>query len=169
MKQKRLLSLLCLTFLLFGCGGGLSGSPVPVELRGQWQSIFSQVPGYYKGLVPTQDSLGTLGMFLYFTADGRYQLDLRVLLTYYNGNCFYNSHLEETGTLSIEGTAFTFRPAPAIQSVVDSCGKTSVKRIQGGPATLTVTLTQDQAGWPYLRLRFPNGEEAYLEKCRTCK
>lgn len=158
---------------LVGCGDASdqpSGTPVPDELTGEWQTILTYVPGYWEGLVPTTDFNGSLGIFFYFWGDGGYQFNLNSALTYFNGNCFRTTRWEELGTVSIAGSDFTFTATQATYSVLDSCGEsTFINADPGEPATLSLTPEQDETGWPLLRLSLPSGEELLLEKCRDCE
>ena len=165
--RRWFLPLLPLIFALFGCGGSLTGSPVPVEMTGRWQAILTDVPAYYGGYIPVFGADSSAGFFFYFLPDGRYQFDLNTLRT---GNCFRSSSWSEWGTLSIADSDVTFIPARATYVLTDRCGKNQyLDRAPAKTFTLTITPTQDKAGWPYLHLVLPNGEELYLEKCRTCK
>jgi hypothetical protein len=166
--------LLPLIFLLFGCGslsGQPGGTPVPEELRGQWQTILSYLPTYFqRGDVPVRDFNGSLGIYFYFWPDGRYEHVASLLLSYFDNNCFRTAEWRERGTVNIAGTDFTFRPARATYIVTDTCGKNEYKDpAQARTTTLSMTPEQDQTGWPMLRMGLPSGEEVLLEKCRTCK
>lgn len=133
LNSQRLLLLVLVPLLLlpFGCTtsgpGGQSddptGSPVPLELQGNWQSILTYIPAYYTGVVANDDFGGTLGVFFYFYPDGRYQYDLNTALTYFNGNCFRNTSWSETGTLEIDGAQWTLTPNHASYTQPDSCGE----------------------------------------------
>jgi hypothetical protein len=169
-----LLALFPLIVLLFGCPGSLPdqpvGTPVPEELTGQWQTILTYVPAYWEGIIPTDDFNGTLGVFFYFWPDGRYQFDLNSAVTYFGGNCFRTTSWNESGVVSIAGPEFTFIPAGATYSVLDSCGEsTFINADPGDAATLTVTPELDQTGWPMLRLRYPSGDDLLVERCRDCQ
>jgi hypothetical protein len=147
-----------------------AGSPVPDELRGQWQSILAYAPANFQGLLPVRDFIGSYGVFYYFTADGQYQIDLRAMASYYDFMCYFNDHREEWGTVEIVGADYTFHPAHAFESDFDSCGDAAY--IDPAPTeaqTVTLIPEFDATGWPLLRLVFPDGEELMLEKCRDCE
>lgn len=150
-------------------GGGGAASPVPEGMVGQWESVLTYVPAYWEGVIPTADFIGSIGVFFYFWPDGRYEFDLSSAMTYFNGNCFRNTGWTEFGTVEIDGSACTFRPAEATSTVMDSCGEASFTTPDpGDPVTHTMTPEQDPAGWPVLRWVLPSGEELLLEKCRDC-
>jgi hypothetical protein len=149
---------------------GTPGTSIPKELVGKWQSILAYVPANYQGLLPIRDFIGSYGIFYYFTADGQYQVDLRALANYYDFACYANDHRREWGTVEIAGVDYTFRPTHAFESNFDSCGESEY--LDPAPTQVqTVKLMRevDAAGWPYLRLIFPDGEELLLEKCRDCE
>lgn len=172
-------SLICSLVLVpiaLGCSGGLgvgqppSGSPVPAELQGQWQSILTYVPANYAGILPITDVNGSFGIFYYFSADGQYQISLRALASYFDFNCTLNAHRQEVGTVTIVGADFTFNPTHAFESTLDSCGES--RYVDPAPVqgrTVMITPELDAAGWPHVRLHFPDGEQVVLERCRDCQ
>jgi hypothetical protein len=173
-QRRPFLVLLPALLLLYGCPGTqpdqLTGTPVPDEITGKWQTILTYVPAYWEGIIPTADFNGSLGVFFYFWPDGRYQFDLDSAVTYFGGNCFRTTSWSESGTVRIEGEAFTFQPARATYSVLDSCGEsTFINADPGDAATLTVTPEYDGTGWPMLRLRYPSGDDLLVERCRDCE
>lgn len=168
---------LMIVFSLSGCGGGSDNTPastqagsIPEDLRGQWETILTYVPGFYSGPyggVPQGD--GSLGITFYFWPDGRYQHAWQLLQAYFGGNCFRNGDWREFGTLSGAGPDFTFNPGKATFVGMDSCGKSQF--LDPAPVTAashTLTLDRDNTGWPILRMSFPTGE-LVLEKCRRCQ
>ena len=163
--------LLPLLLSLMACGSSVPGTPVPTGLRGQWETILTSVPTYYPypeapSTIPGSSSLGII---YYFYPDGRYEHIWNMMMVYYNGNCFRTQRWSESGTVSIAGADYTFKPSKARLSVLDSCDKAVY--LDPAPAkSITVTLTpdQDQAGWPLLHFGFPTGEDIVLEKCRKC-
>lgn len=164
---------LALLLVLAGCSSDgtdqPSGTPLPDELVGQWQTVLTYVPAYWEGVIPTADFNGSLGIFFYFWPDGRYQLDLNSALTYFGGNCFRTTRRIELGSVSMAGSVLTFHAARATSSILDSCGETKLEEVDpGDPGTISVTHEQDPAGWPLLRLSLPSGEDLLLEKCRDC-
>lgn len=170
MRVKGLL--LSLLLLLVACGGNLGGTPVPTELRGQWQTYIHSIPTYYPyprsvPIQPGENSL--LGIFFYFWPDGRYQHVWNLTQTYYGGNCFRTMRWDELGMVRIAEPSFTFQPNKATLSVLDSCGTASLNQFRPQTFTLNVSPDQDQAGWPHLRVYLPSGEELLMEKCRDCK
>jgi hypothetical protein len=180
-KWARRVWLLPLILSFFGCGGGGGGSPdateataqatsIPEDLRGQWETILTYVPPFYSGPygnIPPGD--GSIGIALYFWPDGRYQHVWNLAQAYFGGNCFRTAHWEEVGTVSSEGSKYTFTPGKASYSVMDSCGKSQyVDPAPVAPASHTLTLERDNAGWPQLRVTFPAGE-LLLEKCKHCQ
>lgn len=183
LQRWRLFLLLPLILVAFGCGGGgdpgepsqptstpqPAGTALPDDLAGQWNTTLTYVPAYYTGIVPNSDFIGSLGIFLYLQSNGSYQFDLRSAATYFGGNCFRTTHWSETGRASVAGASITFTSLHATDSVLDSCGAARyVDPAPTGTATYTMTREQDQAGWPRLRLRMPNGEDLMLERCRNC-
>ena len=173
-QRWRLLLLLPALLLLPGCPGTqpdqLTGTSVPDEIAGKWQTILTYVPAYWEGIIPTADFNGSLGVFFYFWPDGGYQFDLDSAITYFNGNCFRTTSWSESGTVAIDGADFTFQPAQATYSVLDSCGEsTFINADPGDAATLIVTQEFDDTGWPMLRLRYPSGEDLLVERCRDCE
>lgn len=174
-------SLLCGAVFFIGCSSvgdplvGVddpvpAGSPVPDELVGKWQSILTYVPANYQGALPIRDFMGSYGVFYFFTADGQYQIDLRAMANYYDFMCYFNEHRQEWGTVEIVGADYTFHPAHAFESDFDSCG--DAEYIDPAPTqakTATLIPEFDAAGWPLLRLIFPDGEEVVLERCRDCE
>lgn len=163
---------------LAGCGGGGSSdapaaaqaTPIPEELRGQWETILTYVPGFYGGPyggAPQGD--GSLGITFTFGADGRYQHVWQLIQAYFGGNCFRNGHWDESGTLSGTGPEFTFTPGHASFIGSDSCGK--FQHIDPVPVTAAshgMVLDHDNTGWPLLRISFPTGDIVF-EKCRRCQ
>lgn len=167
-----------LLFLLFGCGGSVMGqqpaTPVPNELVGQWQTITTSVPTYFPFLVTPEPWVppvsvyenSSFGVFLYLLSDGQYQLDWNLMTMIYS--CLRTVRRSEWGTTSIAGSDFTFNPNGATFRVIDTCDGTAVENpAPSQSVTLTVTPVQDDAGWPYLHLAYPDGE-LWLEKCRDC-
>lgn len=147
-----------------------TGSPVPQELQGNWQSILTYIPAYYTGVVANDDFGGTLGIFFYFYPDGRYQYDLNTILTYFGGNCFRNTGWTETGTLNIADSQWTLTPNHASYTQLDSCGEAEfIDPAAAVEATVTLTPDADETGWPLLRIVLPNGDELILERCRDCE
>lgn len=175
-----LLFLLPVFFLLFGCGGSVagqqSGTPVPNEFVGQWQSITTSVPTYFpwpaNSLHPWVPPVsvyesGSFGVFLYFWPDGHYELDTNLMTFTYS--CLRTLRRKEPGTVTIVDSEFTFNPSQATFSVTDTCDGTAFENpVESQSATLTVTPTQDDTGWPYLHVVYPDGE-LWLERCRTCQ
>jgi hypothetical protein len=174
--------LLPLVLALFGCGGGSSdetpaqaptptqAASVPEYLRGQWETVLTYVPPFYSGPygdIPQGD--GSIGVAFYFSPEGHYQHVWNLAQAYFGGNCFRTAHWEEVGTLSSAGAEFTFNPAKATYSSMDSCGRT--RFLDPAPVTAashSLTLDRDNSGWPILRMSFPAGE-LVLEKCKRCQ
>jgi hypothetical protein len=189
MNYKRswpLLSLLPLLLLLFGCGGTLGsgqpippGTPVPDELRGQWQTAIAaptgtwdhvginyEIPINVPDLIEVHSS--TLGIAFYFFEDGRYE-HVWIWETQYSYACGRILTWTEQGTVNITGTAFTFQPTQAMFRALDNCAGLAAEELaQAKTVTLTVTPEQDAAGWPLLRFGYPSGSDLVLEKCKTC-
>jgi len=180
-KWARRVWLLPLILSLLGCGGSsdttsgaapgsTQGTSIPENLRGQWETILTYVPAFYSGPygdIPQGD--GSIGIAFYFWPDGRYQHVWNLAQAYFGGNCFRTAHWEEVGTVSSAGSEFTFTPSKATYSVMDSCGQS--KYLDPAPVTAashSLTLDQDNSGWPLLRMTFPSGE-LVLEKCRRCQ
>lgn len=184
------LSLIALLALLVGCGASLPGTPLPTELRGQWQTAFavsfSDIPDYMKDsvdekrkedqrintIVNMPDGLvikkSTLGIAFYFFPDGRYE-HVWLFSLEYSYSCIRLVQWKEQGTVGIAGTSFSFRPARATFAGLDNCEGIAVEApARPKAATIHVTPDQDPAGWPLLRFGYPSGE-LVLEKCRTCK
>ena len=183
MNRQRisLVLLSCGTLLVTSCTPGTgpflgdggdtpSGSPVPEELTGKWQSITTYLPANFENIIPLRDFIGSFGIFYYFTVDGQYQFDLRAMASYFDHMCYINDHRQEWGIVQIAGPNFTFHPMHAYESDFDSCGESQY--IDPAPTeTRTMTLVPefDATGWPYLHLIFPDGEEVWLERCRDCE
>ena len=168
---------LLLTLPLLGCGGSTGETPastqvtpVPENLRGQWETILTYVPPFYGGPfgdIPQGD--GSLGIAFYFWPDGRYQHQWNLAQAYFGGNCFRTAGWDEFGTVNGAGSEFTFNPGRATYSALDSCGKSQfLDPAPVAAANHTLTLGQDDSGWPTLRVSFPTGE-LLLEKCRHCQ
>ncbi|HEY2188053.1 MAG TPA: hypothetical protein VGH48_05770 [Caldimonas sp.] len=173
-----------LVLSLFGCGGSSDSAPdattatgtatpatsTPEDLRGQWETILTYVPPFYSGPygdIPPGD--GSLGISLYLSPDGQYQHDWNLAQAYFGGNCFRSAGWDEVGTISGTGPEFTFTPAKATYSAMDSCGQSKfLDPAPVAPASHTLTLDHDASGWPLLRISFPTGE-LVLEKCRHCQ
>ena len=163
---------------LFACGGtseeaaapAAQAASIPEDLRGQWETILTYVPAFYSGPygdIPPGD--GSIGISLYFWPDGRYQHAWNLAQAYFGGNCFRTAHWEEVGTVSGTGPEFTFTPGKATYSVLDSCGKSqSLDPAPVAPASHSLALGRDGAGWPQLQVGFPTGE-LVLEKCKHCQ
>ena len=187
----RRLALLALALSLFGCGGGGSssdplpdpqneGTPqtpappgtatLPEAFRGQWEAILTYVPPFYSGPygdIPEGD--GSIGISFYFWPDGRYQYNWNLMRAYFGGNCFQTGQWQENGTVGGAGSEFTFTPGHASYIGSDTCGQFRVlDPAPVAPATHTMTIEHDAAGWPHLRMSFPTGE-LLLEKCRRCQ
>lgn len=177
--------LLPLVLALFACGGGGSdsqggttahtpappqGASVPEALRGQWETVLTYVPPFYGGPVGnTPQGDGSIGITFYFAPDGRYQHVWDLAQAYFGGNCFRTAHWEEAGTVSGAGVEFTFTPGRAVYSVLDSCGQSQyLDPAPVLPASHSLSIERDAAGWPHLRMSFPTGE-LVLEKCRRCQ
>jgi hypothetical protein len=138
---------------------------LPHELQGQWQTILTYVPGYYTGIVPVQDFIGSIGVTFRFSPEGRYDFALNSAATYFNGLCFRTTRWTEYGTASIAGSELTLTPVHATHSVMDSCGESVF--LDPAPtsiATLTATTEVNETGGLMLRLVFPSGENLLLEK-----
>jgi hypothetical protein len=146
-----------------------AGDALPAALAGAWNTTLTYVPAYYTGIVHTSDFIGSIGIALTLQANGAYQFDLRSASTYFNGLCFRTTHWSETGAVALAQTAITFTSAHASDIVTDTCGASRyIDPAATGTATYQLTREEDQAGWPRLRLRLPNGEELALERCRDC-
>ena len=178
--QGRLLWLAPLILALFGCGGGGSNdttavdepvqpASIPQPLAGQWETILTYVPPFYSGpygAVPNGD--GSLGITLVLTADGRYRHVWNLASAYFGGNCFRTGGWDEFGTVSGTGSDFTFNPTKASYIQTDTCGQNRfLDPAPVAPASHTLQIEHDNAGWPLLRMSFPNGD-IVLEKCRHC-
>lgn len=162
--MKRNLAASLWLVMLSGCGGP-QGSPVPDEMQGHWQAILTYVPAFWAGAVPNADFNGSLGVFFDFSPDGDYQFSLNTMLSYFGGNCFRTTRWHEVGTVSIEGSSFTFTAAEATNVVTDSCGESSATQADPGePVTLKLTPDRDPAGGAAVRLGLPNGEALLLER-----
>jgi len=184
------LRLLCaapLAVALFGCGGGGSSdapiadpqaqpadapaqpAAIPEALTGQWEAILTYVPPFYSGpygSVPNGD--GAIGITLVLTADGRYRHVWNLTSAYFGGNCFRTGGWDESGTVSGTGADFNFSPAKASYIQTDTCGQNRfLDPAPVAPASHTLQIEHDNAGWPLLRMSFPNGD-IVLEKCRHC-
>jgi hypothetical protein len=185
-SHRRLLWLAPLVLALFGCGGGGGDVPagdgqaqpadapaqpaaIPEELTGQWETILTYVPPFYSGpygSVPNGD--GALGITLVLTADGRYRHVWNLTSAYFGGNCFRTGGWDEFGTLSGAAADFTFHPTKATYIQTDTCGQNRfLDPAPVAPASHTLKLEHDNAGWPLLRITFPTGD-IVLEKCRHC-
>ena len=187
----RRFAVLALTLSLFGCGGGGSSAdptpdhqggetpqtPVPPTaatlpeaFRGQWEAILTYVPPFYSGPygdIPEGD--GSIGISFYFWPDGRYQHNWNLMRAYFGGNCFQTGQWQENGNVAGAGPDFTFTPGHASYIGSDTCGQfRHLDPAPVAPATHTMTIEHDAAGWPHLRMSFPNGE-LLLEKCRRCQ
>jgi hypothetical protein len=167
-----------LVISLFGCGGGGSSdstpapaqpTSIPEDLRGQWETVLAYVPPFYSGpFGGTPQGDGSLGIIFNFSAEGHYQHSWSLAQAYFGGNCFRTAQWNEAGTLSIAGSEYTFNPGKATYAAMDSCGQSQyVDPAPVAPADHTLTLDRDPAGWPLLRMSFPDGE-LVLEKCRQC-
>jgi hypothetical protein len=182
--------LLPLMFSLFACGGGggdssdatpgtgqpptqqppAQGTSIPENLRGQWETILTYVPAFYSGPygdIPQGD--GSIGITLYIYPDGSYHHYWNLAQTYFGGNCFRSAGWDEVGTMSGDGSSYTFNPTKATYTAVDSCGQSKfLDPAPVSPATHTLTLSQDNTGWPVLTVSFPSGD-LVLERCRKCQ
>lgn len=162
--------------MLFGCGGGGSSNDtpptasVPENLRGQWETVLTYTPAFYGGpLIGTPEGDGSIGVMFYIGPDGRYQHRWMLSMAYFGGNCFRTARWDEFGTLSGGDSNFTFNPAKASFSQLDTCGQSkNIDSVPVIPADHRLTPGQDNAGWPMLRMGFPNGD-LVLEKCRRCQ
>jgi hypothetical protein len=186
----RLLFLAPLILALFGCGGGGSAdvtaadttaanttadaaqaqpASIPQPLTGQWETILAYVPPFYSGpygSVPSGD--GAIGITLVLTADGRYRHVWNLTSAYFGGNCFRTGGWDEFGTVSGTGPDFTFSPTKASYIQTDTCGQNKfLDPAPVAPASHTLKIEHDNAGWPLLRITFPTGD-IVLEKCRHC-
>jgi hypothetical protein len=142
---------------------------MPDNLVAQWQTTMTYLPGYYTGIVPNSDFIGSVGITLYFQPNGSYQFDLSTASTYFGGNCFRTTQWSETGRATLAGASITFTSTHASNMIMDSCGAAKIiDPAPTGTATYTMTREQDATGWPMLRLRIPGGEDLVLEKCRNC-
>lgn len=171
--------LAALLMAVAGCGGGGSDPPpaaepapaasIPEGLRGQWEAVFAYVPPFYAGPygdIPPGD--GALGVRFTFWPDGRYQHTWNMTQAYFGGLCFRSAGWTESGTVSGTGPDFVFNPTHASYSAMDSCGV--AEYLDPAPvtaATHSMVTDQDAAGWPLLRMGYPDWE-LVLEKCRTC-
>ena len=186
-SHGRLLWLAPLILALFGCGGGGSadttaadaqaqgdGTPaqpasIPDALVGQWERILTYVPPFYSGPygdIPNGD--GSIGITLVLTADGRYRHVWNLSSVYFNSNCFRTGGWDEFGTVSGAGSDFTFNPTKASYVQTDTCGQNKLlDPAPVAPASHTLKIEHDDAGWPLLRVTFPTGD-IVLEKCRHC-
>ena len=189
-SEGRLLWLAPLILALFGCGGGGSTDTTPADttpadaqtadvqaqpasialpLTGQWETILTYVPPFYSGPygdVPNGD--GAIGITLVLTADGRYRHVWNLTSAYFGGNCFRTGGWDEFGTVSGTGPDFTFNPTKASYIQTDTCGQNKfLDPAPVAPASHTLKIEQDNAGWPLLRITFPTGD-IVLEKCRHC-
>ena len=186
----RSLALLTLVLSLFGCGGSSSeptgdappestpdatpdpapGGALPEAFRGQWEAILTYVPPFYSGPyadIPEGD--GSIGVAFYFWPDGRYEHHWNLARAYFGGNCFQTAQWQENGRVGGAGPEFTFTPARATYLSSDSCGQFRyLDPAPVGPASHTMAIEHDAAGWPHLRMSFPTGE-LLLEKCRRCQ
>jgi hypothetical protein len=169
-QRWRLLLLLPLLLVAFGCGGPEAdhadqpvGTPLPADLVGPWKTILSYVPAYYTGIAGTSDFTGSLGITIKFAADGSYSFELDTAMTYFNGNCFRNTGWNEVGKVSLAGSEMTFTSTHATSTRLDSCGKAELlDPAPTGSATYTMSREQDRNGAPLLRLRLPSGEDLVL-------
>jgi hypothetical protein len=184
LQRWRVFLLVPLLLVAVGCGGGgetdeagtpgdtpppAAGGALPDNLVGTWKTTLGYVPGYYTGIVPNDDFIGSLGISLYFRSNGSYQFDLSSAASYFGGNCFRTTQWSETGSAALAGADLTFTSTHASNFIMDSCGAAKiVDPAPTGTATYTVTRTQDATGWPVLRLRRPGGEDLVLERCRDC-
>src|SRR5215467_14363872 len=143
-KWVRRVWLLPLMVSLFACGGGggdspdaapgagqpptqqpTPGTPIPENLRGQWDTILTYVPPFYSGPygdIPPGD--GSIGITLYIYPDGRYHHFWNLAQAYFGGNCFRSAGWDEVGAMSGgDGSTFTFNPTKATYTQMDSCGQ----------------------------------------------
>lgn len=180
----KLLFLLPLILVVVACGGGgdaggtdrptaeapqPTGTQLPDDVAGRWNTILTYVPAYYTGIIPTNDFIGSISVAMSLQSDGSYQFDLRSAASYFNGHCHRTTHWSETGKVSVTDASITFTSMHATDIVMDSCGAARyVDPAPTGTATYGMTRELDQTGWPRLRLRMPNGEDLVLERCRDC-
>jgi hypothetical protein len=185
-KWARRVWLLPLMLSLLGCGGGGDGSTdtttgaaqqpptqatsIPQNLQGQWETILTYVPAFYSGpFGGTPQGDGSLGITFNFYPDGSYHHFWNLAQAYFGGNCFRSAGWDEVGTMSGDGATFTFNPAKATYTQMDSCGQAKyLDPAPATPASHTLTLEQDNTGWPLLRMSFPQGDIVF-EKCRHCQ
>jgi hypothetical protein len=148
---------------------------VPEALQGQWQTAIAGpngLPDYLGGFINVPDAMETWGSTLsiayYFFPDGRYQHVWMYTMKYLY-TCVLLQQWSEEGTVAIAGPNFTFQPATATFSTIDSCAGTAYENpAQASPMTVTVTSVQDETGWPYLHFGYPD-VELWLEKCQECE
>ena len=178
--------LLPLMLSLFACGGGrgdasdatsgagqppvqpsTQGTSIPENLRGQWETILTYVPPFYSGPygdIPPGD--GSIGITLYIYADGSYHHFWNLAQAYFGGNCFRSAGWDEVGTITADGSNYTFNPTKATYTQMDSCGQSKfLDPAPVAPATHTLTPDQDNTGWPLLRVSSQSGD-LVLEKCK---
>lgn len=164
---------LLLLVLLVACGqaspgGGpagpaLPGTPVPVELQGEWRYGSISSVNYYDPATGAWGAPSGTGIYFTLSPDGNYERSSLLQVTTYS--CESYVFIWEVGTVAVAASQITFQPSQsAVKSQQCSADHTSETRNTVEPETFAWSVGPDDYGETLLTLTYANGEEAHYDR-----